>query len=275
MREDASFSEVAIDSVEEMGLGLAAAALLLFLLGRIDLSMEPMEIVGKIVAEGLVMSIGVSIGTAQFGKQVKPEEGGPGYRQHEPWRHLGLAACGAVVFAANVAPTEEIVILAGELTLAGLLCVLVLSILIGAMILHYSDFTCSVAGNEAGVAAVVSWHDPELRGGAAGVRGVAVVLRTLRRRNVGDDVCSNRRTRLRSDARRFGWPPSPAAVMKSMGHPHKNRLEWLVFAASLLVIASIVGLLVYGGLMTRDAPAQLQVFLGEPRPKDLSSWCRW
>jgi len=91
LREDASFSEVAIDSVEEMGLGLAAASLLLFLLGRISLSMEPLEIVGKIVAEGLVMSIGVSIGTAQFGKQVKPEEGDPGYRRHEPWRHLGLA----------------------------------------------------------------------------------------------------------------------------------------------------------------------------------------
>jgi uncharacterized protein (TIGR02588 family) len=53
--------------------------------------------------------------------------------------------------------------------------------------------------------------------------------------------------------------------MKSLGHPHKNRLEWLVFAASLLVIASIVGLLVHGGLMTRGAPAQLQVFLGESR----------
>jgi putative integral membrane protein (TIGR02587 family) len=155
LREDAGFSEVAIDSVEEMGIGLLAAALLLFLLGRIDLSMEPLEIVGKTVAEGLVMSIGVSIGTAQFGKAVKPEEGGPGYRQHEPWRHLGLAACGAVVFAANVAPTEEIVILAGELTLTGLLSVLVLSILVGAMILHYSDFTCSVAGTEAGIAAVV------------------------------------------------------------------------------------------------------------------------
>ena len=50
-----------------------------------------------------------------------------------------------------------------------------------------------------------------------------------------------------------------------MRRPDKNRLEWLVFAASLLVIAGIAGFLVYGALMTRDAPAHLQVYLGEPR----------
>ncbi len=52
-----------------------------------------------------------------------------------------------------------------------------------------------------------------------------------------------------------------------MRRPHKNRLEWLVFAASLLVIAGVVGFLVYGALLTRDAPAHLQVLLGEPRPE--------
>ena len=75
LREDASFAEVLIDSVEEMGLGLVGAALLLWMLGRIEPSMSLPEITGKIVAEGLVMAIGFSIGTAQLGKRAKQEGG--------------------------------------------------------------------------------------------------------------------------------------------------------------------------------------------------------
>jgi len=156
LRREANLAEILIDSVEEMGLGLVAATFLLWLIDRINLSMEPLEITGKIVAEGLVMSIGVSVGTAQFGKQAESrEESLPGYRQHEPWRHLALSACGAVLFAANVAPTEEIMVLGAELPLSGLLSVVALSLLIGAVIMHYSDFTSSVAGADAGVGAVV------------------------------------------------------------------------------------------------------------------------
>lgn len=156
LRSDASLIEVAIDSIEEMGLGLVLAALLLWLIGRIDLSMNLPEIVGKTVATGLVTAIGFSVGTAQLGKATRQaEEAVPGYRQHEPWRHLSLAACGAVLFAANVAPTEEIMMLGAELKLAGLLCLMMLSWLIGSLILYYSDFSASVAGRDAGFAAVV------------------------------------------------------------------------------------------------------------------------
>ena len=87
LRCDASPAEILIDSVEEMGLGIIAAALLLWLLDRINLS--------------------------------------------------------------------EIMMLGAELPLQGLLCLAMLSIVVGAIILHYSGFTASVAGSEAGVAAVV------------------------------------------------------------------------------------------------------------------------
>ncbi len=156
LRQDASFAEVLIDSVEELGLGLSCAALLLWLLGRIEPAMNLPEIIGKIVSEGLVMAIGFSIGTAQLGKRAKPENGSqPGYRQIDPWGHLALAACGAIVFGANVAPTEEIVTLGQEMSLTGLISLMVLTVLVGAMILHYSDFTASRAGSDAGLGAVV------------------------------------------------------------------------------------------------------------------------
>ena len=50
-----------------------------------------------------------------------------------------------------------------------------------------------------------------------------------------------------------------------MKRPHKNPLEWLVFAASLLIIGVVVGLLVEAGLAAKDQPARLEVLLGEPR----------
>jgi uncharacterized membrane protein len=58
---------VVIDSVEELGLGLALAALLLLVLGGIDASMSGEELVGRVVVCGLAVAIGVSVGTAQLG----------------------------------------------------------------------------------------------------------------------------------------------------------------------------------------------------------------
>jgi uncharacterized protein (TIGR02588 family) len=47
--------------------------------------------------------------------------------------------------------------------------------------------------------------------------------------------------------------------------PRKNWLEWLVFAASLGIIATIVGFLVHGAFTRDDTPPRLEVYLGEPR----------
>ena len=49
LRRDASFLEVAIDSVEELGLGLVIAAAMLWLTGQIDSQTQFAEIAGKTV----------------------------------------------------------------------------------------------------------------------------------------------------------------------------------------------------------------------------------
>lgn len=45
----------------------------------------------------------------------------------------------------------------------------------------------------------------------------------------------------------------------------KNWLEWLVFSMSIAVIALIVGTLVRGMIAQEEAPAKLEVFLGDAR----------
>ena len=64
LRQEASVTEIAIDSIEELGLGLAGAACILWLLGRLTSDMSPVEIVNRVVIQGLIGAIGVSIGTA-------------------------------------------------------------------------------------------------------------------------------------------------------------------------------------------------------------------
>ena len=54
-----------------------------------------------------------------------------------------IALCGAVLFAANVAPTEEIIMIATESHMAKLVGIALLSIALTAMILYYIEFTGS------------------------------------------------------------------------------------------------------------------------------------
>jgi len=159
LRRSASQLEVAIDSVEEMGIGLVVAAVMLWLLGQINADMNLTEIGGKIIVEAMTVAIGVSVGTAQLGGEAK-QEGDTGMQGEDsqpsstpvPFLaddegdfggQIAIGLCGAVLFAANVAPTEEIIVIAIETSIARLLGLALLSILLTVLILFYSDFTGS------------------------------------------------------------------------------------------------------------------------------------
>jgi putative integral membrane protein (TIGR02587 family) len=162
---DARLVEVVTSSVEEMGIGFIIAAVALYLLGRVTPEMPLNEIAGQIVIEAMTVAIGVSIGTAQLGgASGDSEDGGVGDddaaaegtkrggkagttgggKRGEPELHFGgqmlLALCGAMLFAANIAPTEEIVVIAVEISWVRLLGLAFVSLLLAALILHYSEF---------------------------------------------------------------------------------------------------------------------------------------
>jgi len=154
LRHDSSRVEVLIDSVEEMGLGLLIATIVLLVLGRVTFDMPASEFIGKIVIEAMTVAIGVSVGTAQLGGgdgDTGTGDGGntgqtrAGRSEPKTKTHFGgqvmIALCGAVLFAANVAPTEEVVLIASEISSWNLLALALLSIALGALILFYSDFT--------------------------------------------------------------------------------------------------------------------------------------
>lgn len=168
LRRDASMWEVVIDSVEEMGLGIIISAIALYLLGRITPDMQADEIAGTIVVEAMTIAIGVSVGTAQLGGGGEDDEGFAGDSPEESEQsdatkedetqgkaqgeqgagdkpiHFGgqvvIAMCGAMLFAANLAPTEEIVIIAIENSWIKLLGLAFVSLLLAWLILHCSGF---------------------------------------------------------------------------------------------------------------------------------------
>jgi putative integral membrane protein (TIGR02587 family) len=146
LRRDSCFSEVVIDSVEEMGLGLLVALLILWLLGRVTFGMPLEEAAGKVVIEAMTVAVGVSVGTAQLGGgQDEEDKGVSGSRSQAGGfgGQLVITLCGAVLFAANVAPTEEIVMIAVEISAWRLLGLALLSLSLGALILYYSEFAGS------------------------------------------------------------------------------------------------------------------------------------
>ena len=141
LRYDAGWNEVAIDSVEELGLGLAIAAAVLFLLGRIHVGMSFDEILGKILVEAVVVAIGFSVGSAQLHAGGEEDAGKGGDDEKPAWTgELIIAFCGAVLFAANVAPTEEIVVIGVETPAVRLLGLVALSVLMGTLILYFTNF---------------------------------------------------------------------------------------------------------------------------------------
>lgn len=146
LHPDTSFAEVAIDSVEELGIGLVLSVVILLALGRIGPGQQLDEMLGRVVVEALVIAIGVSVGTAQLGDEEPPNRDRPG----GPGAQIILATCGAVLFAANVAPTEEIVVLGTELPPLQLVGLAVLSMVLGGLILHFSHFRGSRRWSQAG-----------------------------------------------------------------------------------------------------------------------------
>ena len=151
LHHDATWLEVVIDSIEELGIGLLVSAFMLWLLGRITLEMGVNESLGKILMESIVVAVGVSVGTAQLGgseeNDSRSHQGKEDYRktdngaQQAQVLRLGvLGVCGAVLVAGNVAPTEEIMMIASEVNGWRLLGIAVVSMFLCALVMYFSEF---------------------------------------------------------------------------------------------------------------------------------------
>ena len=148
IRVDHTFGEVLVESVEEMGLGLTVAAGLLALFGRFPDDPFSPEALGLLTVAGMIAAVGVSVGTAQLGQSPgdsgnDSDDSPEGEADAQPQSavvELAVALCGAVLVAANVAPTEEVFRLGTEMPPGALAGVVGLSLAAGGGILYASAF---------------------------------------------------------------------------------------------------------------------------------------
>lgn len=135
---NASWADAAVDAGVAFVAGVLAAALVLSVLGIIYPVRSWTDAVSILSVEVLPASIGAAYARGQLG-QESGDRAAAGYG-HE----LFLMAAGAVVFASNIAPTEEVVLLAGAVTAIQALLLVVLSL--GLM--HVFVYGTGFAGEE-------------------------------------------------------------------------------------------------------------------------------
>lgn len=159
MHPGVSWKHVFIDSFEEMGLGLILSFLVLLMLNRLPFDTGSVqEILGKIIIEAMGVSIGVSIGTAQLQdssagdekekNELSEEEKEGLERRSGRLAMVVLALCGSIIVGGNVAPTEEILVLAAESQPYHVLIMAMASILLSLGITYLIDFRGTVTGTE-------------------------------------------------------------------------------------------------------------------------------
>ena len=114
-RRERTSVELLVDSVETVGIAVVVATVALVLLGRVHVDLGLRDAVGKIALETIPVAFGVSLAATQLATpEDDGDQGSAAGPPVGPFGRLMVGAGGALVFALNVAPTEEPVLLGVE-----------------------------------------------------------------------------------------------------------------------------------------------------------------
>jgi putative integral membrane protein (TIGR02587 family) len=112
-KEASTWIDEVADAAVAYGVGLVASAIVLWLFNLISFDEPASSIVGKIALQAVPASFGAMLSTSSFGGE------GPVERRHKReagyWGTLFLMAVGSLFLAFNVAPTEEMVLIASRM----------------------------------------------------------------------------------------------------------------------------------------------------------------
>ena len=123
-RRDRTWPQLLTDALEGMGMAVVIAAVMLFLLGRLEPELGLQTLAGRVA----LLSIPVAFGTAIASAVLSQPGGGNEREPTGPIGRLLVAAGGALYFALNVAPTDEVRLLGSEADVPLLLLVIAASL---------------------------------------------------------------------------------------------------------------------------------------------------
>jgi putative integral membrane protein (TIGR02587 family) len=139
-----SWKDDALDAFAAFGVGVITSAAMLALFGVVTLDMTWSEIVGKVALQSVPASLGAMLGRKQLG--AEQDTGAEDERKREAGYggELFLMLAGALFLAFNVAPTEEMILIAFQMTPWHALVLGAASI----VLLHVFVYTVGFSGQE-------------------------------------------------------------------------------------------------------------------------------
>ncbi|HEY9801982.1 MAG TPA: TIGR02587 family membrane protein [Leptolyngbyaceae cyanobacterium] len=144
--------EAAIDTVEAMAIGFVCSAFMLWLLREITLETSLKESLGKIVFESVPFTLGVALANQFIGKSDQDNSAPDTQKRNNISKHnnhglhatladLGATVIGAIVIAFNIAPTDEVPMLAAAISPPWLLALIAASLVISYAIVFQAGFS--------------------------------------------------------------------------------------------------------------------------------------
>ncbi len=140
-------------AVDTLAVGLVGGVLVLLVLNQIAFDDPPESILGRVLVQAVPLSIGAAVAAAIFGARgERSRDGGEEDAQEEvkqpsAWRaflsDFGATCLGAIFLGFSIAPTDEVSVLAAELTPPHQVAVIFLSLLLSYMIVFVSGFSAS------------------------------------------------------------------------------------------------------------------------------------
>ena len=131
----------ALDTAVALAVGFVTASLLLILFGVVEWDAPPREALGMVALQAIPGAMGALLAR----RQLSGEGGGDTDEdQASYFGELFLMAAGALFFALNIAPTEEMILIAYKASPAHILALIAVSI----VLLHLIVFKAGFAGQE-------------------------------------------------------------------------------------------------------------------------------
>ncbi len=135
--------EAVIDTVEAIAIGLACSAFILLLLRELTFETSLKEALGKIIFESVPFALGVALANQFLGEsnnsnaEIDHEQNG----LDATLADLGATLIGATVIAFNIAPTDEVPMLAAAVSAPWLLAMIATSLVISYCIVFQAGFS--------------------------------------------------------------------------------------------------------------------------------------
>lgn len=136
--------DILAETVDAVGISIVVTLASLLVIGRIGPGSSLETILGRVAIQLIPVSIGVAVANHLLPRQENREgsrEDRDTHRRYSPTvRELVAAGGGALFLSLNIAPTEEVAIIAAELSNLHLIVVMLFSLLVSYMIVFEAGF---------------------------------------------------------------------------------------------------------------------------------------